>query len=261
MIQKVLLQALQPRRVLKACLGIILALSLPIHATQTIRLVTAEWQGFTNADLTGSYFEYLQLVLPPEQFPIKVEFSNFGRAVAALEKQQADMTFGLTMADAPKALRASAPYDSDRIVAIFDPKVQGFGSLTNMSLQSLNGFRLAWDLAYNYGEAMGLHSDGYQVANPEQGISLVANGRIDIYLAEQGDLRTPKVLALLKNPQLRQEEIHQVPVFVGFANHARGQALKKIWDQRILELKNNGQLATFYQQHLTMIVAESVINP
>lgn len=234
---------------------------LPVQAAQQVRLVTAAWPGFTNEDLSGSYFDYLRLVLPPEQFQLQVEFSNFGRAIAAIEKQQADLTFGLTPSDAPKALRASLPYDADRIIAIYLPEVQGISSLKDMSVQSLNGFRLAWDLAYNYGEAMGLSSDGYQVVNPEQGVSLVINRRIDIYLAEHGDLRTDKVRALLKNPAVHQEEIHQIPVFVGFANNAKGQALKKVWDERLLELKNNGQLAAFYQSHPQMLIAESLIRP
>lgn len=236
-------------------------LLVPVHAASKIHVVTAVWPGFTNEDLSGSYFDYLRLVLPPEQHPLQVEFSNFGRAIAAIEKQQADLTFGLTPIDAPKALRANLPYDSDRVVAIFLPEVQGISSLKNMSVQSLNGFRLAWDLAYNYGEAIGLSSDGYQVASPEQGVSLVINRRIDIYLAEQGDLRSDKVQALLKKAAVRQEEIHQIPVFVGFANNAKGQALKKLWDERLLELKNNGQLAEFYQRHPQMRVAEDLIKP
>lgn len=233
----------------------------PVHATQQIHVVTAAWSGFTNEDLSGSYFDYLRLVLPPEQYSLQVEFSNFGRAIAAIEKQQADLTFGLTPKDAPKALRANLPYDSDRVIAIYLPEVQGITSLKNMSVQSLNGFRLAWDLAYNYGEAIGLSSDGYQVASPEQGVSLVINHRIDIYLAEHGDLRSDKVQALLKKTAVRQEEIHQIPVFVGFANNAKGQALKKLWDERLLELKNNGQLAEFYQSHPQMRVAEDLIKP
>ena len=233
----------------------------PVHATQQIHVVTAAWSGFTNEDLSGSYFDYLRLVLPPEQYSLQVEFSNFGRAIAAIEKQQADLTFGLTPKDAQKALRANLPYDSDRVIAIYLPEVQGITSLKNMSVQSLNGFRLAWDLAYNYGEAIGLSSDGYQVASPEQGVGLVLNHRIDIYLAELGDLRSDKVQALLKKAAVRQEEIHQIPVFVGFANNAKGQALKKLWDERLQELKNNGQLAEFYQRHPQMRVAEDLIKP
>ncbi len=234
---------------------------VPVHAAQQIHVVTAAWPGFTNEDLSGSYFDYLRLVLPPSQYQLQIEFSNFGRAIAAIEKQQADLTFGLTPKDAPKALRANLPYDSDRVIAIYLPEVQGITSLKDLSIQSLSGFRLAWDLAYNYGEAIGLSSDGYQVASPEQGVSLVINQRVDVYLAEHGDLRSDKVQALLKKAAVRQEEIHQIPVFVGFANNAKGQALKKLWDERLQELKNNGQLAEFYQRHPQMRVAEDLIKP
>lgn len=236
-------------------------LLLPVQAATPVKVITAEWPEFTNRDLSGSYFDYLRMVLPPEQYTFQVEFSNFGRAISALEKQQADLTFGLTHTDAPTALRANIPYDSDRIIAIYMPELQGLTSLKNMSLQSLNSFRLAWDLAYNYGAAMGLISEGYQVTSPEQGVNLVVSKRVDIYLAEHGDLTEPHVQALLKNPSIRQEQILQIPVFVGFANNSRGQALKKVWDARVRELKTNGELAQFYQSHPAMLVAESVINP
>ena len=249
---------------IKVLCALVLCSSLgcfPAHAAQSVHVVTAEWPGFTNTDLSGGYFDYLRLVLPPEQYVLRVEFSNFGRAIAALEKQQADISFGLTQADAPNALRANLPYDSDRIVAIYMPEQQGISSLKHISIQSLNGFRLAWDLAYNYGVAMGLHSDGYQVASPEQGVNLVLNRRIDIYLAELGDLRSSKVQELLKNKSLRQEEIARIPVYVGFANSQHGQALKKIWDERLDVLKSNGQLAQFYRNHPNMSVAAVLITP
>lgn len=221
----------------------------PIQAVEKLKVVTAQWQDFTNTDLTGVYFDYLQLVLPADQFPFEVEFTTFGRALAALEKQQADISFGLTGADAPHSLRAAVPYDVDRIIAIYDPKQQGISSFKSLSIQSLATYRLAWNLAYNYGKAIGLDSQGYQVTSPEQGIALVLNHRVDVYLAESGDLNSQEVQTLLKNPSLRQEELLQIPVYVGFSNNARGQALKKKWDERVQLLKENGQLAEFYRKN------------
>lgn len=225
----------------------------PVYAEPRVNVVVTEWPGFTNKDLTGSYFDYLTLVLPADQFQIRVEFSSFGRALAALEKQQADLTFGLTPVDAPTLLRAQHPYDADRIVAVFRPDLLGMSSLREVSRPSLQNYRLAWDLAYNYGAAIGLTVDGYQVQNPDQGIQLVLTERVDIYLAEHGDLAKASSQKLLKDPRLRHEEFCQIPVYVGFANNSRGRALQKLWDARVRLLQSNGALAEFYRTHPDMI--------
>ncbi len=218
-------------------------------AAEKIKVVTAQWQNFTNPDLSGVYFDYLRLVLPADQYQYEVEFTTFGRSLAALKKHQADISFGLTGTDAPNSLRAAIPYDVDRVIAIYSPQQLGISSLTSLSTQSLTSYRLAWNLAYNYGEALGLKSQGYQVTSSEQGITLVINQRIDIYLAESGDLNSEDSLKLLQHPKLQQEELLQIPVYVGFSNTARGKSLKQKWDERVKLLLADGQLAEFYRKN------------
>jgi len=233
---------------------------LPSQAVEKLKVATAHWQGFTNPDLTGIYFDYLRLVLPAEHYQFDIQFSSFGRAIAALEKQQVDISFGLTGADAPNSLRSAIPYDADRIIAIYSPNQLGINQLTSLSTPSLSSYRLAWNLAYNYGEALRLTGEGYQVVSPEQGINLVLNDRIDVYLAESVDLNSENVQLLLQSPKLRQEQILLIPVYVGFANNTRGQALKKKWDERVQLLIQNGQLAEFYRKNPSIRAPQSILS-
>lgn len=96
---------------------ICLLLALCIRpALADIRLVTKSWPGFTNEDGTGGYFAVVQLVLAPKAGELKLEFSNFNRALVMVEKQQADLVLAVTQGDSSTLLLSAKPLDFDTIV-------------------------------------------------------------------------------------------------------------------------------------------------
>lgn len=231
-------------RVLPWLLWLLCVVSLPL-AADNIRLMTKSWPGFTNEDGTGGYFELVQLVLEPKAGELQLEFSNFNRAVVLVEKQQADMVLAVTKEDGHKLLLSAEPIDFDIIMAVYGRDLQPRAPLT---VQLLAQLRLAWDLAYNYGAVLGLSAEGYEVLSVQQGLEMLAKGRIDVYLAEHADL-LESGQSLLKNHNLIQQEILQVPVYVGFSHSVRGAMLKKRWDKGMAALQKSGALNKFYQRY------------
>lgn len=219
-------------------------LSWPL-AADNIRLMTKSWPGYTNEDGTGGYFELVQLVLKPKSGELQLEFSNFNRALGLVEKQQADLVLAVTKEDGHKLLLSAEPIDFDTIMAVYAPRLQLRPPLT---IKQLSELRLAWDLAYNYGAALGLSVPGYEVHSVQQGLEMVIKGRIDVYLAEQSDLKESGQ-PLLQKHQLVQQEILQVPVYVGFSRSVRGAMLKKRWDKGMAALQHSGALQQLYQRY------------
>jgi polar amino acid transport system substrate-binding protein len=232
------------KRQVLAVFGLLL-LVLLTPALAEIRVVTKSWPGFTNEDGTGGYFAVVELVLAPKAGELKLEFSNFNRALVMVEKQQADMVLAVTRDDSSKLLLSAKPLDFDTIVAVYAPSVLA-GPLKPDELAKL---RLAWDLAYNYGEALGLTVKGYEVHSVAQGLELVAKGRIDVYLAEQADLILHTYQAPPEGYKLQQQIMAQVPVYVGFSGSERGALLKKRWDNNFATLHKSGALQQLYQQY------------
>ncbi len=222
-----------------------LLLLLLCKAQADIRVVTKSWPGFTNEDGTGGYFAVLQLVLAPKAGELTLQFSNFNRALVMVEKQQADVVLAVTRDDSAKLLLSEKPLDFDTIVAVYAPSVIA-GPLKTTELAK---FRLAWDLAYNYGAALGLNAKGYEVHSVAQGLELVAKGRIDVYLAEQADLNLHTYQAPPQGFKLQQQIIAQVPVYVGFSRSEPGILLKKRWDDNFAALHKSGALQQLYQQY------------
>lgn len=230
------------------CSVMLLCLSVFVDAHPVI-VETGLWPGFTNADGSGAYFALARLILPQEQYPLVIKTNELGRAWLAVQRAQADLTFGLTAADIRnfKLESSATPYDEDQIVAVFLPQRI---TASDLNLARLPALQLGWDKAYNYAAALGIQAQGFEVQSPAHAVQLLQAKRIDVYLAESGDLTA--VAEQLKKAGLAQQWLKNVPVYAGFSPTPQGRALKSVWDQRVQTLWQNGQMAQFYQQHPVM---------
>lgn len=236
-------------------------LSVPVFAVEQVRLVTKHWPGYTNTDHSGGYFELVQLVLPPDLYQINTKFSNFNRAVIQVQKQQAELVLAVTRVDGKQLLLSEFPMDADTVVAVYRDSLPV--NTVAVTLTQLPQYRLAWDLAYNYGQALGLKVSGlavsgFEVSGVHQGLELVSKGRVDVYLAEQADLEVPEAVLLLQHLKLQQKVIQQLPVYVGFSRSAKGLQLKRVWDQQFRLLLQQGALQRLYQAYPGMVLATEV---
>jgi polar amino acid transport system substrate-binding protein len=225
----------------------------PAFAEQTtpaeLQISTPVWPGFTNADGSGAYVDLFRLVYPKEQVQLTWHFSNYGRAIALVQQGKYHMVPGLSaheLISKDKALLLSAqPFDFDLIVAIYHPE-----HTAPPNVEQLKQHKLAWDLAYDLHLVLGLKEKGYEVLDIKQGLELVKNRRIDIYLAEKSELlqylqgETP-----VKLQPLQYKELLRDPIYLAFADNEAGRSFKEIWDRRFIDLYKTGQLKTFYRDY------------
>lgn len=214
-----------------------------------LHISTPVWPGFTNADSSGAYEDLFRLIYPKEQVQLAWHFSNYSRAIALVQQGKYHMVPGLSAHESiskNKALLLSEhPFDFDLIVAIYHPE-----HTAPPRLEQLKQHKLAWDLAYDLHLLLGLPVKGYEVLDIKQGLELVKNRRVDIYLAEKSELlqylqgETP-----IKLQPLLYKELLRDPIYLAFADNEAGLAFKTIWDQRFNELYKTGQLKTFYRRY------------
>lgn len=218
-------------------------------APAELQISTPVWPGFTNADGTGAYADLFSLIYPKEQVELVWHFSNYGRAIALVQQGKHHMVPGLSAQESAishKDLLLSAyPFDFDLIVAIYHPE-----HTAPPKLAQLKQYKLAWDLAYDLHLVLGLKYKGYEVLNIKQGLELVKNRRVDIYLAEKSELLqylqgdTP-----VKLQPLQYKELLRDPIYLAFADNEAGRSFKNIWDQRFTALYKTGQLQAFYRNY------------
>lgn len=219
------------------------------NSSKPIRVVTEHWPGYTSAAGTGAYFEMLQIVLKPNPAP-KVELMSFTRAVAATERQQADLVFAVTARDSSLLLRSNLPMDWDRVVAVYKTDARISEALRSNQLQQL---RLSWRLGYNYGTVVGVPNKGYETLSAEQGVQLALNQRVDVFLSEEDELNTPQIQQWLSKGATVQP-IAIVPIYVGFAPTERGRELKQQWDHGFVQAQHTPEMLDFYRRYPGMRV-------
>ena len=168
------------------------------------------------------------------------------------------LVLAVARVDGKQLLLSEYPIDADTIVAVYRDNLLPASSTRSLTLAQLPNYRLAWDLAYNYGQAMGLEVAGYEVTDVAQGLDLVKKGRVDVYLAEQSDLEFADSLATQQKLKLRQSQILQLPVYVGFPRSAKGLQLKRFWDQQFKLLLKQGKLHSLYAKYPGMVLATKV---
>lgn len=218
--------------------------------SDVIQISTPIWPGFINADGTGAYIELFELVLADEQREFSLHFSNFGRAIQLVQQGKSHMVPGLSAAESKGLLLSAHPFDFDLIMAIYHPQHSKTPTLSTLATH-----KLAWDLAYDLHLVLGLPEKGYEVLNIKQGIELVRNRRVDIYLAEKSELQqylqaeTQMDLSPLSSTELARDAI-----YLAFANTKEGRAFKGLWDKNYLKLYRTGQLKTFYRRYPQLIL-------
>lgn len=210
----------------------------------TVHISTEQWQGFTHQDHSGAYFDLVRLLLPPEQYKLKVTFTNYNRALALVRQQKADMTLAVSGHNSKNLLLSAKPIDQDQIVAIYHPEVHQLNTVAD-----LKSLRLAWNLAYDFGAILGLASVGYEVPSVQNGVELALNQRIDVYLAEQSQIEHYEQSGQLTLRPLVAKTIAADDIYAAFANNESGQRLKCLWDQHFDAALANGQLKQLYQRH------------
>jgi len=231
---------------------------LPLQAAEPAHLVTKHWPGYTNQDLTGGYFELIQLLLPADQVTLKIELTGFGRAVLMVQKQQADMVLAVTAHDGQQMLLSAHPIDADIVMAVYHRDFKVPNDAADLSLSHLTQLRLGWEKGYNYGQALALDTAGYEVEDAVQGLEMLNKGRLDVYLAEAFDLTAPAAQLLSRQLALKQQHLTEIPIYIGFSRSARGQVLKSIWDQQFALFARTGELQKFYQRYPNMHISNTL---
>lgn len=218
-------------------------------STTELHIITPVWTGFTNADGSGAYVDLFKLVYAKDNLKLVWSFSNFGRAISLVQQGKHHVVPGLSAygpsQEQQGLLLSAQPFDSDLIVAIYHPE-----HIAPPSLEQLKQLRLAWDLAYDLHLVLDLPTKGYEVLDIKQGLELVKNRRVDVYLAEKSELQQYlQGESPIKLQPLNYKEMLRDPIFLAFANNESGRSFKRMWDNNFMSLYKTGQLRQFYRHY------------
>ncbi len=213
-----------------------------------IRLVSEEWDGATNADGTGLYWDILRKVYEPLGIRVTFEMYPYMRCVKMVQGQrpEADALVGSYAGEIGGAIYPEYHFDMDAIGAVFlkDSSIRWEGQ------QSLADKQVGWMRGYSYDEYLDVLVEAKEVSSRQSGLSMVEKGRLDVFLDPIVELETELEQEHYegRREQFRIETALKLKMYLAFANDERGRALSNIFDQQMKALIASGELKPIYEK-------------
>ncbi len=205
-------------------------LTLQVKAAESLTVVAANWESFTDTQGRAIYTRLVKEVF--NDFNINFEVSTYKRARHQFIKHKADIIIGVYR----------APFEGQFIIPRkhldFDyPVVAYYNSdiTTLKGKQEIAGLSAAWFENYEFAEFMPAPKHYYPITDLKTGFSLLVSGRVQALV----DYHENRPIDL--PPNIKElEVIPPMPIYLAFQATAEGAKLAQIYDTRIQELIESG---------------------
>lgn len=217
---------------------------------KSLHIVTPQWEGQTNEDGTGLFFEIIQKVYEPDGIAITYEFAPWKRARKMVSANAADAMLCVWKEDAREArqLTPRFPLFVEFTAAVF--RKEGIEKWNG--IESLNGKRAVWLRGYDYYDNQRLSqvqfADWLEVDDYAHAWLLLEKKRYDVYIDALIDLEHYIASQKVDMDPYQLEMLWQQNAYVAFSPVEKSKALMAIYDRRIQELFKSGALETIYHK-------------
>ena len=202
-----------------------------------LTVASEEWQEYTNADGTGTYWDIVRAVYG-KHYQLEFISTSWSRALNLVETRRADILVGSYKDKNRKLLFPQHHLDIEYpLYAIFDKNVHDIKGIDDLA-----GLTVAGKKDYGLQKFLPSSSHFYGVGYIDNVAKLIEKKRVDIAVAYQINL-------YLADPDNRYS--HQVigteePLYLAFSHSAKGEKLKKLYDQQIIKLVADGTLKQYF---------------
>lgn len=223
------------------------AAGIPASAVRadTIQLVSEEWEGSTNADGSGLYWEIIRAVYEPAGVTMSFDIMPYARAVDQVMNAKADAWVGSYIDEEEGVLYPKYFFDADVVEAVYlsstFPRFAG--------QESLKGHKIGWVRGYDYDGYLEVPVNKYELANRISGLRMVEAGRLDALLDAAVEIDNAFKEAKLDPASFERQKVLQLNLYLAFANTDHGKALRAIWDERFPQILQDGTVATLYNKY------------
>lgn len=209
----------------------------------TIHLVTPLWDGWTNEDGTGFYFELINLVYEPNHINSQFQVSPFARSIRLVQSKKADAMFSVyKRKDTADILTSKFPIDAGTVLVMFDKKREWNGLL------SLQDQAVIMPRAYKYDENIPYHFVLMEVNNSTQGMKMFLRGRAPFFITHYEEMLQLQDKMTIDIDKYRTEVAFRKDLYMGFANTEKGKRLRNIFDQEMPHLIASGKIRALYEK-------------
>lgn len=205
-----------------------------------IHLASEEWVDYTGADGRGMAWDVMREIFEPKGVKVLVSTEPYVRAIGLVQRGEADAWVAAYRNEVAGALYPRWHFDVDHLYAL------GLASNPQPTLETLGIYRLAWMRGYKYQDYLPNIRHYNEIARRDGVLSMLAHGRADYYIDALSEVS--EVQGHAAHPEMFQRShLLDLPLYLGFANNARGRSLMALYDQRMEELVKSGELRAIFK--------------
>lgn len=216
----------------------------PAPAQKSIMVLTSSWEGYTNTDKTGLYFDILNEVYGESAYQFTLY--PWKRAQSSFSKGQGDILL-IEGFDKDYCLYPEGPLDADFFSAVHiqkkNPQWPGRAAAGSLRLGWVNGYDLN-----TYAPELKVTTE---VNDIDQGIKMVLAGRLDFFIDYDQDLKDyiNKNNLASKGALVSATDVAGDYLYLCFHKTESGKALRDVYQKRIKALQQTGALKAIFKKY------------
>ncbi len=214
----------------------IVAQPLPV-----LKVVSEEWLGYTNADGTGTYWDIIRAVYG-KHYQIELIATTWSRALNLVETARADILVGSYKDTSRKLIYPKYHLDLEYpLYALFDKTIHNINEMNDLA-----GLYIAGNKDYGLEKLLPSSSHFYGVPYIDNVVNLIDKKRIDVAISYRSNLS----LADPENRYSHKAIGKEQRLYLAFSQSAKGEQLRKRYEQDIIILIANDELKQYFPNKL-----------
>lgn len=202
-----------------------------------LRVVAQQWQGATNADFTGYYWDIVRAVYG-DDYQLEFEILDWRDAIEVVEKQQADIVIGVYKDQNPGLITPSYHFDRDSAFYLLfnaeDHQITKLADIRDLTIAGRDEYLLKTDLPSGV--------KFYPISSPHNINKLIFNAKIDGALLYANELNVADPSGTLNHVEVLPKR----KMYLGFQASTQGEKLAKIYDHKMPELVTKGTIKQLF---------------
>lgn len=203
----------------------------------TLTVASEEWQEYTNADGTGTYWDIVRAVYG-KHYQLEFISTSWSRAVKLVENGRADILVGSYKDTRPELIFPQNHLDIEYpLYAIYDKNLQNIKTVGDLA-----GLIVAGKKDYGLQRFFPPSCQFYGVEYIDDIVRLIDKGRVDVAITYQVNIDIADPDNRFHHQKIGPEE----HLYLAFTQSEKGQKLQAHYDQAIIKLVSDDKIRQYF---------------
>ncbi|HNZ26468.1 MAG TPA: transporter substrate-binding domain-containing protein [Spirochaetota bacterium] len=210
---------------------------------KTVKIVTEEWEDFTNADGTGIYFDIFREVFEKNGYTLDISIMKYIQAKKRIQSGESDVVLGVYEGEETGMIFPKYHFSAD------DVTVWYLKGRSYKNEKSLENKKVGWIRGYDYEKYININMNIQKLDTRESGVNMLLKKRLDYFIDNIYDVELAIENLGLDSKNFETKLIKFLNLYPCFANNDKGATLSKIWDREMSKLVKSGKIKELHKEY------------